>query len=362
MIIVTKAILFDMDGVLIDSKRANRIFYQNLLEHFGYKRPAAKAVDALFGLTLSDAIRALAKGAPESKLNEIYTVALRDEISYPYNLVKPTDKEEGKILETLSKVYILGIVTNSDATDLKYAASFLKPDSFKVIITAEDFSRPKPDPEPLLLAAKKLGVEPNECVYIGDLETDMEAARAAGMRFILYSRKPAGYAVAKAGSFTDILKAVVALKGLNRISSDASRFLYEKVGISIAAPEVAVSTKARDAAWYSNGKIYLNPEYNPEGLADSEMIAHEFFHCAQTKTHLRLAMHGKAKVNFLESSAMFFAAAYMCRKKNAKSAKEFIIKYLGKKEHSPKGGNRRILLLFKKKKYDIVATLSDLLK
>ena len=205
MIIVTKAILFDMDGVLIDSKRANRIFYQNLLEHFGYKRPAAKVVDALFGLTLSDAIRALAKGAPESRLNEIYTVALGDEIPYPYDLVKPTDKEEGKILETLSKVYSLGIVTNSDNTDLKYAASFLNLDSFKVIITAEDFSRPKPDPEPLLLAAKRLGVEPNECVYIGDLETDMEAARAAGMRFILYSRKPAGYAVAKARSFTDIL-------------------------------------------------------------------------------------------------------------------------------------------------------------
>ncbi len=208
MTIVIKAILFDMDGVLIDSKRANRIFYQNLLEHFGYKRPAAKIVDALFGLTLSDAIRVLVKGAPESKLKKIYAVSLGDEIAYPYDLVKPTDKEEGKMLRTLSKVYSLGIVTNRDNIDLKYAASFLKLDLFRVIITAEDFSRPKPDPEPLLLAAKRLGAEPNECVYIGDLETDMKAAEAASMGFILYSKKPAGYAAAKARSFTDILKLV----------------------------------------------------------------------------------------------------------------------------------------------------------
>ncbi len=207
-----KAILFDMDGVLIDSKKANRIFYQNLLEHFGYKRPAAKIVDSLFGLTLHDAIKVLAKGAPESKLKKMHDIALGDEIPYPYNLVNPTDKEEGKILKTLSKAYVLGIVTNNDSIDLEYAASFLKLDLFKVIITAEDFSRPKPDPESLLLVAKKLGVKPNECVYIGDLETDMKAAEAAGMRFILYSKNPKGYAASKARSFTEILNEITAEK------------------------------------------------------------------------------------------------------------------------------------------------------
>ena len=58
-----KAVLFDVDGVLIDTKKANGIFYQKLMVHFGYKRPTKNEVDALFGSTVIDAIASFARGA-----------------------------------------------------------------------------------------------------------------------------------------------------------------------------------------------------------------------------------------------------------------------------------------------------------
>ena len=63
-------------------------------------------------------------------------------------------------------------------------------DYFSVIITADDM-RPhsKPDPFGVTLAAKQIGVDPKECIYIGDQWFDVETAKNAGMRSCLVQRK-----------------------------------------------------------------------------------------------------------------------------------------------------------------------------
>jgi pyrophosphatase PpaX len=55
---------------------------------------------------------------------------------------------------------------------------------FDAIVCAEDTERHKPDPEPLLLALRRLGGEPGEAAYVGDSPFDVEAAKAAGLRAI----------------------------------------------------------------------------------------------------------------------------------------------------------------------------------
>jgi pyrophosphatase PpaX len=54
-------------------------------------------------------------------------------------------------------------------------------DLVDVVAGQEETTRHKPHPEPLLFAAATLGVDPRECVYVGDATVDVEAARAAGM-------------------------------------------------------------------------------------------------------------------------------------------------------------------------------------
>jgi sugar-phosphatase len=66
------------------------------------------------------------------------------------------------------------------ATRLQYGEFPTPP----VLVTAEDVQRGKPDPEAFLLAAKRLGVQPEQCVVIEDAPVGIEAAHAAGMRVI----------------------------------------------------------------------------------------------------------------------------------------------------------------------------------
>ena len=53
-----------------------------------------------------------------------------------------------------------------------------------ILVTADDVTRGKPDPEPYLLAASQLGIAPNECVVVEDAPAGIQAALNAGMRVI----------------------------------------------------------------------------------------------------------------------------------------------------------------------------------
>ncbi|MEU8658703.1 HAD family hydrolase [Actinoplanes philippinensis] len=56
---------------------------------------------------------------------------------------------------------------------------------FEALVCAEDYARPKPDPEGYLLAARLLGVDPADCLVFEDTELGVAAARAAGMEYVL---------------------------------------------------------------------------------------------------------------------------------------------------------------------------------
>lgn len=80
----------------------------------------------------------------------------------------------------------IGIVTNKLE---RFAAPVLRtlgvwPDA-DCLITPDHLARPKPDPEGVLLACVRLGVEPAQCVFVGDDRRDIEAGRAAGTRTVV---------------------------------------------------------------------------------------------------------------------------------------------------------------------------------
>ncbi|MEM3272794.1 MAG: GNAT family N-acetyltransferase [Candidatus Micrarchaeaceae archaeon] len=135
------------------------------------------------------------------------------------------------------------------------------------------------------------------------------------------------------------------------ISGDIAKFFGEITGIHVAAPKTIFSTKVKDAAWYSDGRIHINPSYNPENLTCDEMIPHEFFHYVQTKFHVGYAERGR------ESSAMFFSAVYANRGKRKGMYIRGIIRYLHMKKHMPEEGNEYALSIFRQNRYSIKKTL-----
>jgi pyrophosphatase PpaX len=76
----------------------------------------------------------------------------------------------------------LGIVTAKRRATVALAFDVLPLGHlFETVVGGDETKRHKPDPEPLLLAAERMGVDPEDCAYVGDSPFDIRAAKAAGM-------------------------------------------------------------------------------------------------------------------------------------------------------------------------------------
>lgn len=184
-----QSIIFDVDGVLLDSYQANLAFYRTFLPLFGYAGPTDEEYGPLFPMPIRDVIIRLTKLTDEAEVDRIWT-AVRDRIvPYPVELLNlPVAVED--VLSSLSKTYRLGIATSRLKKSI-FEAPVIAPleKYFSAVVSYEDTLTHKPDPVPLLLAAERLGLLPEDCAYVGDAPSDLEAARAAGMKSVLYGPK-----------------------------------------------------------------------------------------------------------------------------------------------------------------------------
>lgn len=210
-----KAIIFDIDGVLLDSFEANLKFFQDLMIKAGYQPPTREEFPEIFHLSMLDAIKALTKSTSEEEIKRIWEMGRSREVGYDVELLAMPESAE-EIIEALSKNYLLGIVTSRIKESIYESPRLAKLEKyFKVAVSYQDTTNHKPHPEPLLFAAQKLGVKPEECVYIGDVENDVKAARAAGMKVIIYSKNKFDQADAYTSSFIKLPELISSLTQTN---------------------------------------------------------------------------------------------------------------------------------------------------
>ncbi|MDO8581957.1 MAG: HAD family hydrolase [bacterium] len=206
-----KAVIFDIDGVLLDSFEANLKFFQDLMVRFEYPPPTRKVYQPLFHLSMRTVIEKLTLLSSEEEIEKIWNVGRRREVPYPEKLLSTPDGME-EILKSLYDHYVLGIATSrvkEVVFDSPQLGQFEK--YFSAVAAYQDTERHKPDPDPILFAAKQLGVRPEESVYIGDVENDIIAARAAGMKVIIYSKNQFDMADACTAMFRDLPKIIQSL-------------------------------------------------------------------------------------------------------------------------------------------------------
>jgi len=208
MINMIEAVIFDIDGVLLDSREANIKWYQLLLKTSGYSVPSRKQVEGIFHLPMMDAIRVLANESSEEKVRKVWEMGRGRKVRYPIELLK-IPEHAGDVVHRLGKTYRLAIVTSRVRLGVEefFRVSGLKK-YFEVVVAYEDYTHAKPDPEPLLMAVERLGIKAEEAVYIGDTATDIEAASAAGMKIILYAHTSLEGADFRVSSFREIPGAV----------------------------------------------------------------------------------------------------------------------------------------------------------
>ncbi len=199
-----RAVIFDVDGVLIDSFAANLKFYQDLVRYAGYPPPTREEFGNFFHLTLRDAVRAMTGLTDEEEIQKVCMAGRKRVVPYPISLLKYPDGMR-EVIQGLSRGYLLGIATSRGRVAVYEAPELAKlAPYFRVVVAYEDTESHKPDPAPLLFAAEKLGVKPEECVYVGDVKNDILAARAAGMKVIVYSEKIVEGADKATYRFTDL--------------------------------------------------------------------------------------------------------------------------------------------------------------
>ena len=183
-----KAVLFDLDGTLIDTAADFIRIIQDMCRD---KQCDVVAAD-LIRTQVSEGARAMVKLVyPELDVEDPVFLAHRQRFLDVYgdDIAVETDLFDGMypLLEALESQNIpWGIVTNKPRWLSEALLKALNlTDRCAVLVCPEDVSKTKPDPEPMYLAAKHIQIQPEDCIYVGDHPRDIDAGRHAHMYTIL---------------------------------------------------------------------------------------------------------------------------------------------------------------------------------
>lgn len=178
-----KAVLFDFDGTLIDT---NKLIFDSY--RYAFRMVLKREIDdteilTIYGRPLRESL--LEYGEPGDMLYKVYR---------EYNETRHDDLAQAfpGACNGVKRIKNMGIKTGivtskrlelvQRGIDLIGLSGF-----FDVIVTPEDTAKTKPHPEPVLLGCQKLGVLPEETIYVGDSLFDLEAGKGAGTRLCAVS-------------------------------------------------------------------------------------------------------------------------------------------------------------------------------
>jgi HAD superfamily hydrolase (TIGR01509 family) len=200
--VTVRGVIFDMDGVLVDSGAHHRAAWGALLAELGATgaspeswrltigRPAHEAVALLLGRELApgDAMQLASR-----KRNLYRHFARRGAVAVPGATA---------FVEAIAHSGMAcAVATSASRHDARHVLEALGlTGRFGAVVTAEDVARGKPDPEVYLRAAGEIGVAPGTCLVFEDAVVGVQAARAAGMRVIGITTAHTGDELGAAGA------------------------------------------------------------------------------------------------------------------------------------------------------------------
>lgn len=179
----TKAILWDLDGVIVDSGLYHYEAYRRVFEGLGRKLSGDEFFAGLIGLRNDAIIRKVLGEVPTEESRRI--AALKEE-TFRELVAGNVEALPGVryLVEDATKAGLKqAIVSSTPRANIDLILDSLSLTSaFGAIVGEEDAARGKPDPEGFLVAAARLGVEPQACVVIEDAPEGIAAGNAAGAR------------------------------------------------------------------------------------------------------------------------------------------------------------------------------------
>jgi len=179
-------VVFDCDGVMFDSRQANRNFYNHILARFGHPPMAEEDVAYVHMHTAEESIRHVFRGTPHTEA----ALSYRWEVDYtPF--IRDMVMEPG-LMEALACLGVstgLAVATNRSNTIDWVLERHGLTGVFDVVVSSLDVVRPKPHPDPLLKVLDHFEVGGGDALYVGDSPVDAETAAAAGVPFVAYKNE-----------------------------------------------------------------------------------------------------------------------------------------------------------------------------
>jgi beta-phosphoglucomutase len=182
-----KALIFDMDGTLLDNMHIHNIIWSEYLGERGIhltpteigirtaSLPNPKIIRMFFGQDL-DAAQVIAMATEKE---DRYRTRIAS------GLIEPLPGLRGFLGEIQAQALPRALATSASRVNLDFTLKALQLETFfDVVIAAEDVEHGKPHPEPFLKAAERLGQTPGDCLVFEDSPFGLEAAQRAGMRAV----------------------------------------------------------------------------------------------------------------------------------------------------------------------------------
>lgn len=175
-----KAVIFDFDGVIVDSEWLHKDCEREVLAEYGIRITPEEQRECV-GRTAAEIFSILKRNHRIPRNSEelmkkkavMYLERARARLKM-YN--KAAD-----VLRELKSRYKLALTTSSRRSTVEFLLShFSLNEFFDVVVTGDDVQRGKPHPEPFLRTMEKLGLKPEECVVIEDAVNGIKAAKSSG--------------------------------------------------------------------------------------------------------------------------------------------------------------------------------------
>ena len=178
-----EAVIFDFDGVIVDTEPIHRVREMEVLRKFGIVISKEEYVKYR-GMNYETICKDIAKTHPSKPDPKVLEAALMNGCVESYEKADAFDGAK-ELIEGLSGKFRMAIASSANRPEIVSTLERLGMSQFfKVIVSTDDIVNSKPDPEIFLKAAKALGISPGNCVVIEDATNGIRAANTAGMKSI----------------------------------------------------------------------------------------------------------------------------------------------------------------------------------
>ncbi len=210
-----KAVIFDIDGVLLDSKKAIFSFFNDMLKIFGFKEVPKEKIDASYGKTTDEWIHDLTGSISKEEFKRMIDWAHKH--YFKNYLIKKAKlfSNSVKTLEILSKKYLLFIITNNEKPVMKKILENYKIKKyFKKVLSRNDIKKHKPSTEGIKKIMKEYSLKNNEVVYVGDTTIDAIMGNKAKVKTIIVGKREIKtnglkfYRINKISELTKLIKVI----------------------------------------------------------------------------------------------------------------------------------------------------------